>query len=116
MLVLCGAHILRASICKNNVFSRGIRGIPRLYRENAHSTKVETDTMWTQVTTDDAGHQVKEATKEKWVENELMTRYLCNKLRQEHRRDRMMSGGNQNGKNVEFVGSERIKKGDDTLK
>ena len=40
-----------------------------------------------QVETEDAGHQVKQAKEEKWVENELMTRYLCNKLRQEHKRE-----------------------------
>ena len=38
----------------------------------------------TQVMTKDAGHQVKETHKEKWVQNELMTQYLRNKLRQEH--------------------------------
>ena len=54
----------------------------------------------TQVETEDAGHQVKQAKKEKWVENELMTRYLCNKLRQEHTREWMMSGGDQNGQKV----------------
>ena len=66
--------------------------------------------------TEDAGHQVQETKKEKWVENELMTRNLCNKLRQEHRRDGMMLGGEQDGKNVELEGLEGAKKSDDTLK
>ena len=58
--------------------------------------------------TEDAGQQVEETKKVKWVENELMTQYLRNKVGQEQRRDQMMSGGDQNGKNV--------KRGDNTLK
>ena len=48
--------------------------------------------------TEDAGHQVKEAKHEEWVENELMTQY--------HRkwRGRVISGGEQSGKILEFVG------------
>ena len=45
--------------------------------------------------TEDAGHQVKATKRAKWVENELMTQFLCNKLSQESRCDWMMSEGDQ---------------------
>ena len=48
---------------------------------------------------EDAGHQQKGTRKEKRVENELITKYLRNKFRQEHRR-----------------GSECIERSDDTMK
>ena len=50
---------------------------------------------------------MKQAKKERWVDNELTTRYLCNKLRQEHRREWMMPGGDQSGQKVGIMGSQR---------
>ena len=45
-----------------------------------------------------------------------MTQNLCNKLGQEHRPGWMMTGGEQSTKNLECMGSDRIKRSDDTLK
>ena len=42
--------------------------------------------------------------KKKLTENELVTQYENNKFKQEHRRDRMMSGGDQINKHMDFVG------------
>ena len=50
-----------------------------------------------QVTTEDAGHQVKETKQEDWVENVLMTQYLSKWC------GRMISGGEQSGKKVQFL-------------
>ena len=79
------------------------------------------DVFWWEITRPRESSQlmtedVEKPRKRKWVGNELITQYLCNKLRQEHRRDQMMSGGDQKGKHVEFVGAERTKRGDNTLK
>ena len=51
-----------------------------------------------------------ETQQEEQVESELMIRYL-------HKwRGRMVSGGEQSGMNVEFVGSEGPERSDDTFK
>ena len=62
------------------------------------------------VTTEDAGHQVKETKREEQVESEPVIQYLC-KLR-----GRMVSGGEQSGKYVEFVVLKQLERSDDTFK
>ena len=118
MLCLCCEVLVffELHVCAQTpLVSLGIRGIPRLERESAFSTQVEADRQPNIGRRMLVGGLLPRMQHTKVV-NELMTRNLCNQLGQEHRRGRMMTGGVQSTKNLECVGSERIKRGDDTLK